>query len=741
MNVRKGMGSGTSNSSMKSKFMILFSSCRFSILLMFVGGALPVYSVASSGESSLDAFYNLPLSQLGKVEITTATGNSTPLDRAPATASVITADEIKAMGARTLDEVLETVPGFHVSVSALSRLDSVYSVRGIHTGFNPHVLLLMNGVPVQFSVQGGRPILFRYPVGGIARIEVIRGPGSAIYGADAYSGVINVITKDASTIDGASFGIRVGSFDSLDFWAEAKSNWQDWDFTYSFSYQKSDGDRTRTVDTDAQTGLDLFVGTNASLAPGPLSTRYEVYNTHIAANQKHWTLNLWSWISNDSGVGAGAAQILDYKGGDDSDLFLVDTSYNTADKYENWDHRLRLSYQYYDTQAQLNIYPSGSSLPLEFNEEGAPVRFLELPDGLIGNPGGTTRDGNVDFISSFTGIENHRVRFALGLRHQELDSRESKNFGPGVMDGTESMVDGTLTDVSDTPFVFVKDTSRITKYMSFQDEWHFAPDWDLTTGVRFDRYSDFGSTTNPRVALVWAAHEKITAKLLYGSAFRAPSFSEQFNANNPIALGNSELDPEEIDTYEFSMSIDATQNLRSSLSLFMYRAKGMIEFIPDDGATSSTAQNARDQKGRGFEWEVNWDLNSRLRIKGNYSLNDSINNASNSKIAEAPGRQASINANWELPRNWSINSQINWVGRRIRFEGDTRPNIDDYTLVDIMVRYSKPESPFSVGFALRNVGDYDAREPSSADTASKGAILNDYPLAGRSFWTEINYEL
>src|SRR5688572_22687442 len=81
--------------------------------------------------ASADDFYNLSLAELGQIEISIATGNSTPLDRAPATATVISAGEIQAMGARTLNDVLETVPGLHVSLSSLSRLDSVYSIRGI----------------------------------------------------------------------------------------------------------------------------------------------------------------------------------------------------------------------------------------------------------------------------------------------------------------------------------------------------------------------------------------------------------------------------------------------------------------------------------------------------------------------------------------------------------------------------------------------------------------------------------
>ncbi|HOY24799.1 MAG TPA: Plug domain-containing protein, partial [Cellvibrio sp.] len=131
--------------------------------------------------------YNLSLAELGQVQISIATGNSTSLDKAPATASVIYASQIEAMGARNLDEILASVPGLHVSLSSLSRLDSVYSIRGVHTGFNAQVLLLLNGVPVQSTLQGGHPTMFRLPSASIARVEVMRGPGSAVYGADAFA--------------------------------------------------------------------------------------------------------------------------------------------------------------------------------------------------------------------------------------------------------------------------------------------------------------------------------------------------------------------------------------------------------------------------------------------------------------------------------------------------------------------------------------------------------------------------
>src|SRR5690606_32168414 len=83
-----------------------------------------------------------------------------------------------------------------------------------------------------------------------------------------------------------------------------------------------------------------------------------------------------------------------------------------------------------------------------------------------------------------------------------------------------------LIDVSDTQCVFLPEDDRENYYFYVQDIWSFLNDWELTIGVRYDDYTDFGSTVNPRLALVWSTSHNLTTKLLYGEAFRAPSFSE-----------------------------------------------------------------------------------------------------------------------------------------------------------------------------------------------------------------------
>ncbi len=701
-----------------------------SVLIIVSALGLPAWG-ADNGD-----YYNLSLAELGQVEISIATGNSTPLDKAPASASVVSAAEIEAMGARTLNDVVEALPGVHVSLSTLSRLDSVYSIRGIHTGFNSQVLLLVNGIPVQYSLQGGRPTQFRMPAVNIERVEVIRGPGSAIYGADAYAGVINVVTKDAATLDKPQMGLGGGSFATHDVWAQGATQWKGVSISFEMAYQETDGDSSRRVNSDLQTTIDQALHTRASLAPGALSTRYKLLDSRLSLSGERTQFNLWSWISQDAGEGAGGAQALDPVGYDDSKLVMADLTHTFNKFSSNWDSTIQLSLLHFDISTVFQLFPANSLLPI--GSDGnvnfiSPAGLVSFPEGLYGNPGGSTRDLRVEWVSLYTGWENHKLRFAVGGRRQSLAPREYKNFGPGVIDGTEGQVDASLTDVSGTPYAYMNEEHRNLLYVSLQDEWRLATDWNLTAGVRYDNYSDFGSTTNPRLALVWSTTDKLTTKLLYGSAFRAPSFAELYFRNNPVSLGNTNLKPEKIDTQELSFNYLFSTRFQTNLTLFTYQASDMIDFVADAASTTKTAQNAIDQRGKGAELEFNWRPANRWRLSGSYAWQDSKNTQTGAVIAYAPQQQVKLNANWEFLPRWYLNSQLEWVGDRARAPGDVRPAVADYTLVNFTLRRKQIISNLDISLSLHNAFDSDAREPSD------GTISDDFPQESRSIWLGVNY--
>ena len=166
------------------------------------------------------------------------------------------------MGATDIDEVLEIVPGVHVSRAAI-RYAPLYVIRGIYSGsgvLNPQVLLLQNGIPTTTMYTGDKGAAwFGVPVENIARIEIVRGPGSALYGADAYAGVINLITKAAADTPGTEAGARFGSFNSRSAWLQHSGKAGPVDVAAFLRIGATDGIQ-KIIQADAQTANDKRPG-------------------------------------------------------------------------------------------------------------------------------------------------------------------------------------------------------------------------------------------------------------------------------------------------------------------------------------------------------------------------------------------------------------------------------------------------------------------------------------------------
>ncbi|MCU7842410.1 MAG: TonB-dependent receptor [Candidatus Thiodiazotropha sp. (ex Monitilora ramsayi)] len=670
--------------------------------------------------------------------LTSATGSAKPVFLAPSVASVITKEEIEAIGAATLDEVLETVPGLHVYISSFSLFTKKWSIRGIHTEGNPQVLLLINGQPIQNLHVGFRPAQFQLPVSMISRVEVIRGPGSAVHGADAFAGTINVITKDGQEIDGVQAGVRGGSFGRKDAWVQHGGKYGDWDLAVGFDLMRSDGDDERIIGRDTQSALDVNFGTSASLAPGPLETQYNTISTHVVMNRQHWKLHLWGWSERDGGVGAGLTEALSTNNRRSSNLLLGDIDYSNDQWFQNWTLGFRLGYLYNEEEDHLQLFPAGAVLPI--GSDGnlnftSPAGFTLFTDGFIGAPEHTFNRYSLETSALYNGLAQHNMRFALGYQYADVRYRARQNWGPGVIDGSQAVVDGSLTDLTGQPGIFMPDVDRKLWYLSAQDEWAFTHNWELTLGARYDHYSDFGGTFNPRAALVWQTRHDLTTKLLYGRAFRAPSFSNMHAQNNPIGLGNPNLDPEVIDTLELALDYRPSPDLRMAANLFVYEIDGLIEFVPDPGGASATSQNSRDQKGQGVELEIDWETTRNLRLTGNLAWQDSEDKATGDPTPDAPGLQAYANAHWKFLPRWSVDGQWIWIGDRKRAAGDTRSDIDDYSTVNLTLRRKKLFDTIDLALAVRNLFDEDIREPSTT------SIPEDYPMESRSVWLEVRTAL
>lgn len=698
-----------------------------SIVLLLLAAHVAVTQAAHSETNALSDEEAL-LRVYGDEEmISITTGNRKPIAKAPAVATIITADDIKAISATDLDEVLETVPGLHVARSPQG-YNPIYTIRGVFSQFNPQVLMLINGIPVTNLFVGNRSQVWGgMPVESIARIEIIRGPGSAIYGADAFAGVINIITKTAADIEGTEVGVRAGSFDTQDGWILHGSTWAGFETAFMLEYHDTDGQR-EVIDADAQTALDNALGTDASLAPGSVNLQRKSIDTRLDIARGNLRLRAGLQRRQNLGTGAGVALALDPEGRFASDRWSVDVTYHNPHFTDNWEVTAQASYFNTSQEVERNVrlFPPGADLG-----------FGVFPDGVIGNPEVFERHYRVDTSAFYKGFQGHELRLGAGFNYNEIYKvRETKNFGPDPATGNPLPPGSPIVDVSDTPFVFLPEDSRRNVYFFAQDVWQFANDWALTAGVRYDHYSDFGGTLNPRLALVWDARYNLTTKLLYGRAFRAPSFAETRNINNPVALGNPSLDPETIETLELAFDYRPTDKLRLGANLFGYRWQDIIRFVPDAGGATATAQNSGEQTGYGLEMEADWRPNAEWRLVGNYAFQRSTDEETGEDAGNAPHHHVYVRAEWAFKPDWLVSSQLNWISERNRAPGDRRSNVDDYATLDLTLRRQARKTG-GWGFALsaRNLLDSEADEPSPAGNP-EASIPGDLPLAGRSFFGE-----
>ena len=549
-----------------------------------------------------------------------------------------------------------------------------------------------------------------------------------------------LLPKTAFEVDGMHTGMRLSSFDGLDVWAQHGGQYKGWDVAIGLEYWRGGSDDKRIVDSDLQTKLDQAFGTNASLAPSPLHTDFEHYNLIANFSREHWTVHLWGWFLNDYKAGTGGAGSLGPETWVDSEQILSDIIWYRDEIVTDFDFTVRLSYLYYKDDTLFQLLPPGSTVPVGFDGNiftSPTAGITTFIDGMFGEPILTDQQVSFDVITKYEGWSQHLWRIGIGGKVQDENTEEFKNFGPGVLDNglLSNSTDGALArPTTNTEDIFMSDQNRTVLYASLQDEWNFARAWEFTAGVRYDHYSDFGDTVNPRIALVWETRYDLTSKVMYGQAFRSPSFAESYLKNNPIAFGNPDLAPETIDTYELAFDYRPFNSLKTAVSFFAYDIEGLIDYVADPSpATTNTAQNHLNQKGHGFEIELEWEVTPSLTLNSNFAFQCSKNKDTDAVVADAPRIQFYLNGSWNFMPDWYLNAQYFWIGDRQRAEDDLREEIKDNSIANMTLRRKNITQHVDLTFSVRNIFNEDIREPTTSD------IPNDIPMESRAIYAELIY--
>ena len=698
--------------------------------------SLTVYAVDPHQAERLRELLNLDIADLGEVDIklddvfdvfdglvkpqsvTVASGIQQSTATAPASTTVITAQDIEAMGARTVAEVLEAVPGIHISLSEVG-FQPLYDVRGMHSAANYEVLFMVNGIPIKSVTTGSRGNFWSPPpVQYIRRIEVIRGPGSALYGADAVSGVVNIMTKTQDDMRGTEIGLRADSLQTYNPWLLYGGVFKGFKLSLSIDYFDTEG-HEETIYQDAQTLLDNAAGTRLSHTPGRGYLQNQKLDMRAHLSKDHWHLSLAWQRTRDAGDGVGGAFVVSPDSYEAVDEWLADIHYHNPQFTQHWETFFRLSYR--DSANEIfNIY---TALP------GSIRNDQPLPFGAPNNTAYKQRQTRLDLSGSYRGFEQHTVRLGAGYYYADLHE-VSWSF---LLDPTVP----TLVNVRPLGLILIPENIRRNWYAFVQDTWAFAPDWELTAGVRHDWYSDFESTTNPRAALVWKITPRLISKLLFGTAFRAPSFTEMYTPRNRVIVGNPNLEAEKNTTWELGFDYRASDTLNLTANLFHYEVKDKIlrRLLEQADRTILMYDNTGTLEGQGIELESRWKINAKSSLLLNYAYVH-VETETGDEAGNYPHHQVYLRHDWLLGQSWFLDTRLNWVVDRDRPVNDLREPLHDYLEVGLTLRYKdvSENTPWNIAVGVRNLLDEDRREPGDP------RFIGDYPKAGREWFTEVRYQ-
>lgn len=542
------------------------------------------------------------LEELANIEVYSASKHLQNISDAPSSVTVITADEIQRYGYRSLADILESVRGFYITY------DRDYSFVGVR-GFgrlgdsNNRILVLIDGHRINDNVFG-QPYLgteFLVDVDLIERLEIVRGPGSSLYGTDAFFAVINVITRKAPQAKSLELAFAPASFGTYQGRATYGGQYRGVEMLLSGSFYDSQGATLFFPEFDTPT-------TNYGITR---NTDYESFQHLLATFSFHGFTLQGLYSARDKGVPTayyGAlfndprTQNFDYHQ-------YVDLSYQHNG--HSWDWTARTSYD----QARLQ----------------APVAYS------TGLPDGSTTVDTYSFRGNWWNSEAQLSR-TLWQRHR-------------VTIGTE-IIDNLRQDQGDyTPLnnTFIAVPARSTIWALYgQDEFAIMHSLTLSAGIRYDHYADFGGTTNPRLGLIYHIIHPTTLKLLYGTAFRAPEPFELMPDDGALFDNNLQLQPETIRSIEGVVEQQIGSRFTLSGSIFHNWIDNLItlETNPIDG--HSVYQNAEDASATGVEVELDARLPDGVEGRASYSYTDAIQSVTQQVLANSPQHLGKLNLSLPL---------------------------------------------------------------------------------------------
>lgn len=594
------------------------------------------------------SYLSMDLNELLSVRITGATLTQESLKTVPAVVTVFSRDQLDSLGFDYLYELVRLVPGFQVNRSGEHQHNYTFSAAGRRLGANAReIALIVDGKkmanPIQTGADSATPL---YPLSHVERVEFILGPGSAIYGSSAFTGVINIVTRQRDK----EVNLAVGKNRSSNVNGHLSSQWADMVLGAFLSVHSDDGQRYALEDagftTDDYKNMSWDVTVNTARTGIQLSG---------------FSLDSWNFYVQDkpkNGVNFYS-----------SDYYKI-TVEEIIKKTEESNLVAGIFHQQHESTITGEVMPYGALFNLS-----APPSL----DALVGVSDIDSRETN--YYLNFDGAVSPGLSFQGGLEYvvsRASDLLVYNNF------------DLTALAEKQFPIAYYGDFNTATLIApAFQRESYgsygqwiidLGKDKALTIGGRYDYFDRVGENFSPRVSYVHQFSNQQAFKVLYGEAFRAPTFLEVNVKNNLTIQGNENLRYEIVKNLSFSW-LYFRDGYHGSISVFENRYINPI--VPGFDGIKRTYINSEKQNDRGVIVDLHYAVSSVMKISMSYTQ---LMNLSDAALFEAV-RMASVISDFRFDR-WVANLSASYQGGRgYRDAVDSQRKLDSEWLVNGRIGY------------------------------------------------------
>jgi iron complex outermembrane receptor protein len=552
-------------------------------------------TVAQNDTLNTNDLFDMDLEQLMKIEVVSSTKTTEKISDAPNIISVYSSDQIKAYGWKSMNDVLSHHPGFYPTQDYERR---TVGARGLFEGWNNnHLLLLIDGVPFNDNLYGTAYTWEITPLIFTKSFEVIRGPGAALYGTSATNGVLTLNTAsyedfgNKRVIANAQYGEKnTQTYDVLSgFQTKHFSN------VSSLTFNKTDGENYQSYDAEINrstvAGFHNKFETKDERSSGYIFTKFEG-NNGLKGLSLQYHFQYWDFKTGHGWL----FEIPDKPETMKEYRSIAVLKYNSSIT-ENLSHEIVLRHQkhaidwdmfYYRTHSFDDFYPEGANEYLKTSGQDVFARWqfhylLPKNASLLAAAEGT--------VFYYNGDKKHT---------SNIDLNDTGGFN--LSDGTPvpsgegwfaPYPDGHRNQESWLEFVKGKTVNNLGGFLQFSSGKMLGDFAKLTAGIRYDneffKYTDIYDNHleknkkfeqfSPRLAIVIKPLDKLSVKLMGGTAYRAPTPTEMFGSNTwTLASNISELKPEKVKTAEIGIDYSFTEKTVVRLTGFYTQSKGQIAY-------------------------------------------------------------------------------------------------------------------------------------------------------------------